>query len=474
VPTTSAEWYILEFYLHGIDFSMALENREFAVGIVGAGIAGCCASYFVREAFGDNVRIVVYEEEARIGGRIHTATFAGAKIELGAGLIHSSNRLLVSLMDRLSLSEGTPQGREIGKPLTVGLWNGQVFALRVSGLGLVAQGKLAFRYGLSLMRLRRAAKQAVARWSKIYGFQRRNHVFLTPRELFEKLGIFELAQEETYEFLRKNGVSERVATELFDGISRAVFNQNGTINAFAGAVALAAGGIAGGRVLSVLGGNDRLCQELLNAAGAHLETNRRIVQLRSPASRGGSEKISVVDQTQGSEELDAVILAAPFETSRIRFEGVDAPCTSLQGKESKTTYVTYIVGRLSPVFFGLSEGGKLPALILTTETQDVPFSSISFVRSLDKRRNAVYKMQSREAVDDRLLFTLFVEMREVLRVRWMAYTALKPTRNWPSFKLRKGLYYVNAMESVVSCLETEAVASKNVVGLLTRDFTTVR
>jgi prenylcysteine oxidase/farnesylcysteine lyase len=41
---------------------------------------------------------------------------------------------------------------------------------------------------------------------------------------------------------------------------------------------------------------------------------------------------------------------------------------------------------------------------------------------------------------------------------------------WPYFRLAPGLYYVNAIESVVSTMETEAIAARNVVNLLMRDI----
>lgn len=46
---------------------------------------------------------------------------------------------------------------------------------------------------------------------------------------------------------------------------------------------------------------------------------------------------------------------------------------------------------------------------------------------------------------------------------------LKPANEWPTFRLAPGLYYVNAMESINSTLETEAVAARNVVNLLITD-----
>ncbi|HEX6988522.1 MAG TPA: hypothetical protein VF282_03580, partial [Bacillota bacterium] len=45
-----------------------------------------------------------------------------------------------------------------------------------------------------------------------------------------------------------------------------------------------------------------------------------------------------------------------------------------------------------------------------------------------------------------------------------------PVSGWPPFRLGPGLYYVNAMESAVSTMETEAIAARNVANLLARDL----
>ena len=72
--------------------------------------------------------------------------------------------------------------------------------------------------------------------------------------------------------------------------------------------------------------------------------------------------------------------------------------------------------------------------------------------------------------DDRLLQSLFSQVTSVRRHAWSAYPVLKPPGRWPPFRVRRGLYYVNAMESAVSTLETTVVASRNVVRLMGEDY----
>ena len=60
------------------------------VAVIGAGIAGCAAAYFLRQALGDRLDITVFEQAAQVGGRIQRIPFAGTAVETGATLIHSS------------------------------------------------------------------------------------------------------------------------------------------------------------------------------------------------------------------------------------------------------------------------------------------------------------------------------------------------------------------------------------------------
>lgn len=66
------------------------------VAIVGAGVGGCCAAYFLRQKGGEAVKIDVFERGV-IGGRTATFTFQNHVYETGGSIIHTSNKYLVDL-----------------------------------------------------------------------------------------------------------------------------------------------------------------------------------------------------------------------------------------------------------------------------------------------------------------------------------------------------------------------------------------
>ncbi|MGA1213783.1 MAG: FAD-dependent oxidoreductase, partial [Solirubrobacterales bacterium] len=71
------------------------------VVVVGAGMAGLGAARTLREA---GCRVVVVEARDRIGGRVHTVEWQGARIDLGAAWIHDSRgNPLTAIAERAGL-----------------------------------------------------------------------------------------------------------------------------------------------------------------------------------------------------------------------------------------------------------------------------------------------------------------------------------------------------------------------------------
>ena len=46
---------------------MDSKNDKIKIGIIGAGVSGCSAAYFLKETFGDNVDITIFEKTDEIG-----------------------------------------------------------------------------------------------------------------------------------------------------------------------------------------------------------------------------------------------------------------------------------------------------------------------------------------------------------------------------------------------------------------------
>ena len=57
---------------------------------------------------------------------------------------------------------------------------------------------------------------------------------------------------------------------------------------------------------------------------------------------------------------------------------------------------------------------------------------------------------------------------------WDAYPSLYPLKEeeFPEIILDKGLYYVNGMENLASCMEMQIISAKNIVNLIYEDHFT--
>ncbi|HXI91864.1 MAG TPA: FAD-dependent oxidoreductase [Blastocatellia bacterium] len=438
------------------------------VAIVGSGIAGSAAAYFARVAFGSDLSAVVFEQSAQIGGRIQHRPFAGAMVETGATLMHSSNAYLSEFIDELELKQALPHNRTAESPATVGIWNGEAFAFKSHRSELRTAAKMFGRYGRTPVRIRRIVKSAVKKWVRIYDLQRTGRVYSTPEEMFTELGLYQLCKEPSRAFFAREGIADSFVREFIDGISRNNYGQDSGIHALVNLFSLAGAGFAGGHLFSVMGGNSQVCERLLKRANADVRAGNRVIKIAVDSSNPKQYSITT---TSGSEPgFDAVIIATPLELASIEFEGAVAEDLSYSGRSYQVTHATLVAGDLNAEFFEAQSTSDLPDTILTTENPRLWFSSVGRIGTSSATRHPIYKVFSRETLTDEQISELFAKPSEVERFVWRAYPVLKPSQQWPPFRLGRRIYYANAMESAVSTMETEAVAGRNVVGLLRQDF----
>ena len=100
------------------------------------------------------------------------------------------------------------------------------------------------------------------------------------------------------------------------------------------------------------------------------------------------------------------------------------------------------------------------------EIEDLPFCTVGFKGVAPATGLMVFKLFSRDELSNSLLDEIFEGRDETMRHVWEgAYTMLSPTplKSWPDFELSASppVLYASAMESAVSCMETEIIAAKN-------------
>ncbi|WP_214107560.1 protoporphyrinogen oxidase [Acrocarpospora catenulata] len=87
-------------------------EKDRHVVVVGAGVAGLAAAWFLRQAGGDRLRITVLDGASRIGGKLHASEVAGVRIDAGA------ESMLARRPEGLELVRGLGLDEELADPAT--------------------------------------------------------------------------------------------------------------------------------------------------------------------------------------------------------------------------------------------------------------------------------------------------------------------------------------------------------------------
>ncbi|KAF8656393.1 hypothetical protein AX16_002578 [Volvariella volvacea WC 439] len=440
------------------------------VAIIGAGAGGSSAAFWIskaKERFGLQVEIDVYEQSDYIGGRSTVVYPYDDKslppLELGASIFVQANKNLWRASDEFNLKRDDFSGEDDD----IGIWDGENLLFTYNG-GWWDMAKLIWRYGFfSPRRTDNAVKGMISQYLTLYTPS--TPIWNNISQLRDDFKWQSLTGSKTSEYLRGQGVSDPFIFEFVEAATRVNYGQNvDAIHALEGACSMAATGAAG-----IVGGNFQMFEKFLEHSGAHVYLNTKVTGI-VPASNPASEW--TVHTSKGSSDYQAVIIAAPIHQT-----GIALPAdivTQVPAQPYVHLHVT-LLSTSSPTantsYFGLGDNNQVPHMLLTTYQGvrqggvEPEFNSLSYHGKIRENEWAV-KIFSKQRMEDKWLQSMFNNnVGWIYRKEWQAYPVLPPTQKFPPVKLDRGLYYVNAFEPFISTMETETIASRNVVDLLLHD-----
>ncbi|XP_026184851.1 prenylcysteine oxidase-like [Mastacembelus armatus] len=438
------------------------------IAVVGAGIGGSATAHFLRQHFGPEVQVDVFEK-GEVGGRLATVTVNHNDYESGGAIIHALNLHMQEFVKQLGLK----YRRSMAGKMAV--FNGEEVILEETDWYLLDLFRLWWRYGISFIRLQMWVEEIMEKFMRIYKYQAHGYAFSSVEQLLDSLGgsgFINMTQRPLSDSLLELGVSQRFIDEVIAPVMRVNYGQNVSIPAFVGAVSLAG---AQNNLWAVEGGNKLVCSGLLKMANANLLQ----AQVNSISSVHSGEalqyQLSFTTPTgKGSELYDIVVLATPLQTdggSGIQFQGFPLPFDQLPSDYHKTV-ATIVHGYLNTSFFGFPDPRLFPyASILTTETPDLFFNSVASVcpvnisagfRRKQPQEAGVYKVFSPQPLDKSHLKTLFRSYYSVQVTEWQSYPRYCSSQGLPSVELHPNLYYLNGIEWAASAMEMSSVAAKNI------------
>ncbi|KAH8832141.1 Prenylcysteine lyase-domain-containing protein [Flagelloscypha sp. PMI_526] len=450
--------------LVGLVTLLPLAQAAPKVAIVGAGAGGSSASYWIKKAkerFGVNIDIDIFEKSNYIGGRstvVHPYNNTAYRpVELGASIFIEANKNLWRAADEFGLTRQPNEGDS--ENYDVGVWDGQKVVLDLDKDDIVA------KYGLdSLVKVDDLIANMYSSYVNIYTTK-------IPRwqkisDLASSLGFSSLLPQTLLTYLRANNVSDGYSTELLEGATRVNYGQNvDAIYALEGLASLP----PPYDTVNVAGGNYQIFEKFVQYSGATVHLNTAVKSILS--GPGGKWVLTAGTKTYN---FDYIILAAPFHQTGIFVPPSIAasipaqPYVHLHVTLFTTTQATY-----NSAYFNATSP---PQTMLTTANrarlhppQPGPkFNAIQY-RGKISDTESIVKIFSTQRISDQEIHGFVNNVGWVYRKEWDAYPYLPPPKSFPPIKLADGFYYVNAFEPFMSTMETETIASRNVVDLLLHD-----
>jgi len=351
----------------------------------------------------------------------------------------------------------------------LGIWDGEKLLFTASGgwWSWWDSAKALLRYGFHSPRRTQAfVDNMISKFLTLYSPETPKWDNIT--HLSSTLEWSELTSQSTSEYLQSEGVSNKFISELVEASTRVNYGQNADeIHALEGACSLAPTGAS-----AVQGGNFQVFEQFLKRSQANVYLNTSVKSITPTTSNQW-----VLNSDRGSETYSAVILSAPLHSTKM--EVPDEISSRVPPQPYIHLHVTLLTTTASSIpaqSFSLPASTKIPPMLLTTFEgarnggKEPEFNSLSY-HGLISEGEWVVKIFSKARKSNKWLSKMFDgKVGWVHRKEWDAYPVLPPTSSFPDVKLAPGFYYVNSFEPFISTMETETLASRNVVDMLLGDM----
>lgn len=432
------------------------KNEEMKkIAIVGSGIGGTSAAFYLRRLLGQPAHIDIYEKEAAVGGRIRHTEIAGTLIEIGAGFFHALNYNMLEFVDMFGLEK---KQFVLG---TMGIWDGKDMVFQTRQSMFLTYFKMLFRYGFKLLRLAAITNEFKKPIPSLY---EDHEPFESLDDMLKYLGWQSLFQLNFQESMDQGGLGARLTHEIGVPTVRYIYHQSGerAMNGVSGGVSLWA--TDGQPIYSVVGGNQQLCERLVTASEAELHLDEGVAAI----TKGADGRVSLKTAASGEVFYDDVILATPIEVSGIELEGIDlAPSDRVYAQFWKS----FVVGELNPLYFNMKAGSRMPNMIANTDDQKPGFRNeiMSITRFPAPNGKEIITVDARRKPTPDELGEIFSRIDEH-QIHHVAYTfpRLAPAK-LPPIVLAKGVYYLSGIDSISPCMEFSTIAARNIARLIERE-----
>lgn len=355
------------------------------VAIVGAGIAGASTAFRLNELtkLSSSIDVTIYESEPNVGGRVKSISPENSPQVAEAGATHFSTQdwCVMTAMESAGLKERWPD--PLALPKSTGLWDGTELrtAPKCNGKysSLWDHARSFWKHGISPWRLRRSVLSNLEKWKS---FASLTPTFDSAVKELDQVGLTELVLDSAENYLKNLSITPRFLAEVVQPCTRAQLSQNlADVRALSALVATGAS-----KATSIEGGNTRLIERMIELSGADLHLDSRVVRI----GRGHNRRYRLSVSRNGIEytpdsrhaEFDAVVFAAPLQSSKIDLSGLGLESTASLVPYVET-HVTHFASsaKVSPKFFDHGLNVSIPDYLLTTTSPSHDPDLLSLRRS---------------------------------------------------------------------------------------------
>jgi len=437
--------------------------RHPRVGVIGAGIGGTSASYFLSKLL-PGAEITVFEK-GEVGGRLATVEVNGRRYESGGAIIHDANRYMVEYLDLCGL-----QRRKTPADERFSLHKSGKIVFQEWGFSLVDKARMAWKYGVtSLLRLETFFSDILTRFLGIYEKLEDGVGYATVTEVLhamdpDMVGLTTLSLKDK---LAQLDLSKDVIEELVTVATRFNYGQMpDTVHAFVGAV-----GLIGfdKKLWAVEGGNFKVAQCALEMSGARL-VRAEVSEVR----KSDDEDRFVVNYSRENsselvtEEFDVVIIAAPLTADKT---SMILPFNQVFPGKYHTTLATVVRGNLVPDGVGyIDDNSTTPNNFYLSTTYPMwsveKLTPVDYDPTQDQNLPPVYKLFSSRQLKDAELSSMFSDIESVSVTNWLAYPSYTVSDDLTNFQVSPGMFYTSRIEWAASAMEMSVIAAKNIANMV--------
>ncbi|KAF9100387.1 hypothetical protein BGX29_006638 [Mortierella sp. GBA35] len=464
--------------------------------------------------------ITIFDQSDKIGGRCQvfyttnpsTPTEPGKQaenltIEVGASIFVEVNHHLVDAAKEFGLKT-----KKLDDEL-LAIWDGDEFLFVESSWKFWSILKGLKRWGFAPFKLNRLLKTTL---NNLLGFYASAESYTSTKEFAAAHDLHSEASMLTSTYLESHGIDQAYSREVVEVATRVNYGSNlDEIHALGALVTMAADN---GRQIE--GGNFQIFEGMVAKSGAKVKLETKIARVRKvePQHVGEEPQFEVTTTAGQKHVFDYIVLAAPIESTNIDF---DISLPALPKVSYRTIHATFVRGHVNPSYFSTPSSPirstpltvqQLPTHILSTNSRS-EFTSLSVQAKLSTGET-ITKIFSPTPVSKDLLDRLYTNRTWVKHKEWKAYPKLKPLpfvdeeqdpleslvtegiseeqrqvvfekharekkdkkeehdtqkkalEHWGQVEVVPGVFYLNSFEPLISTMETETIAGKNIARLL--------